>query len=515
MIALYIRLAGHRTGRLAFDGTALAIGSDQQNGLVLRDGEAAPKHCVLELADEGAHAWRVVVLAPLTLDDRPLAPGAQQVARDGASLVLGAYTIVLALQEPALSREPTEARLLADILRGDVPSREVYADWLDERGVAERAEFLRVQEAFVATRDVAHWHRLRELAARPHVDLAWRRRVSRPFIERCGRPGCPLDWGGLVSTARADVRRCGTCSAEVHYCGSRHESRRHGGLVVVDVADRELPERRSPAEPSPGSSEGRRGAPTWDGRQDWRTGAFDELVSAAYPEARQPLRVRSQLPFYGVTLRQHALVRLYFGWGEGMEFESWSGVFVTGELGFARLSQRPEVLSELLAHERYALPEPGLAGDFLVDPLAELMDVVFGIAQPPDTLDREDRNLRMRSGYLSRYRLQALDSGDFSYLGFDPAAWAAVRPRLPGTRFEVGRRSARLTYCTAEAVGGGEMELAVITVEIVGRQFDLEDRRHVVARLPCRALALPVIGRPLQLGGTPHRAPLVTRDDWG
>lgn len=88
--------------------------------------------------------------------------------------------------------EDTEATLLAAIARHDEASRLVYADWLEGRGDATRAEFLRLQQALVGgvPADDAgkalfkkRTERLRWLAEQ--IDPAWRLRVARPAVENC------------------------------------------------------------------------------------------------------------------------------------------------------------------------------------------------------------------------------------------------------------------------------------------------------------------------------------------
>lgn len=69
-------------------------------------------------------------------------------------------------------------------MAGDDASREVYADWLEERGDAARADLLRVQERLqaIAPIDPAFDVALRELRAlERRVDPLWWKRVARPL----------------------------------------------------------------------------------------------------------------------------------------------------------------------------------------------------------------------------------------------------------------------------------------------------------------------------------------------
>jgi uncharacterized protein (TIGR02996 family) len=84
-----------------------------------------------------------------------------------------------------------EARLLDEIDEADAGSREVYADWLEERAERERAEFLRLLELLVVmprapSFDAAFEDLTERLTAVARgIDLAWRQRVGRAAIASC------------------------------------------------------------------------------------------------------------------------------------------------------------------------------------------------------------------------------------------------------------------------------------------------------------------------------------------
>lgn len=85
---------------------------------------------------------------------------------------------------PWAPADANEATLLGAILAGDDASREVYADWLEERGDAARADLLRVQERLqsIAPIDPAFDATLRELRTlEGRVDPVWRKRIERPL----------------------------------------------------------------------------------------------------------------------------------------------------------------------------------------------------------------------------------------------------------------------------------------------------------------------------------------------
>lgn len=146
---------------------------------------------------------------------------------------------------PFLARDPVEQQLLTEIAKRDEASRVVYADWLEDRGELERAEFLRIQQEIVLCspdepRVEQLTSRLRALAA--SIDIPWRTRVARPPVERCPvafELQCPKEWGKLEPTDRDGVRYCGSCKKTVHYAPTVADARRHaqrGNCVAIDIA---------------------------------------------------------------------------------------------------------------------------------------------------------------------------------------------------------------------------------------------------------------------------------------
>ncbi|HEY5935657.1 MAG TPA: FHA domain-containing protein [Kofleriaceae bacterium] len=145
---------------------------------------------------------------------------------------------------PIVGRDAIETRLLAAIASRDEASRVVYADWLEERGESDKAEFLRVQQELIGiSPDHPAFHelgdRLRALA--PMVEVAWRFAVARPAIERCDVKfefQCPKEWGSLARTPQPHVRYCNSCERQVHYAVTVDLARNlalRGECVVVDV----------------------------------------------------------------------------------------------------------------------------------------------------------------------------------------------------------------------------------------------------------------------------------------
>jgi uncharacterized protein (TIGR02996 family) len=139
-----------------------------------------------------------------------------------------------------LSADPTEHQLLAAVRAtpSDDGARLVYADWLEQRGRALEAQFVR-HAGTVAHRDpLAH-----------AGDPAWRRLTSRGEIVRCERTECPGRWDLLAAEALDEkLRSCGRCLRVVRYVATADDATNAGGAqgcpIVIDApADRDALER--------------------------------------------------------------------------------------------------------------------------------------------------------------------------------------------------------------------------------------------------------------------------------
>jgi uncharacterized protein (TIGR02996 family) len=119
--------------------------------------------------------------------------------------------------------------------------RQVYADWLEERG-DPCGEFLRT-EATLATlpekdkRAGKLRARLQEMRAR--IDGGWLALMDRAPVEGCFqfRVKCPERWEALNTTDNPSVRVCDACRQKVFHCATLHQARRHalrGHCVAVD-----------------------------------------------------------------------------------------------------------------------------------------------------------------------------------------------------------------------------------------------------------------------------------------
>jgi uncharacterized protein (TIGR02996 family) len=222
--------------RACFDAAGVGIGRSTLNDVVLPHPDVSRQHA------------KIVVEGPerLILVDRNSAHGTwvdgvrivEHPLRPSDRIQIGPFVIAI---ERSAAPDLVEQRLIGSITeRQDVTSRLVYADWLEEQGQAERAEFLRLQEYLVTSpHDMVAGARLRALAA--SIELGWRHAVARPVIEGCDQRvnfKCPKEWGSLTPTDRQDVRHCDGCNQHVYYAPTVELARQHVELnrcVAVDI----------------------------------------------------------------------------------------------------------------------------------------------------------------------------------------------------------------------------------------------------------------------------------------
>jgi uncharacterized protein (TIGR02996 family) len=224
MIELCIEAPDGMRDRVTFDRDELTIGRGVVNDLVLDHPSVRTIHACLT-CDAGRFTLR-------TYEPHSVVPV------DGA-FAIGAYRVtlrVLPVESSGADIDVTEDGLIRSIetLRDDA-SREVYADWLEERGQLVRAEFLRLEYAARTLRDGSIEHdqafvRLRELAR--SIAPSWRVRLACPPI-RCRQRACPGHWGALEPTGLPDVRRCATCAKTVTYCWTHEDD--PDARIVLDV----------------------------------------------------------------------------------------------------------------------------------------------------------------------------------------------------------------------------------------------------------------------------------------
>jgi uncharacterized protein (TIGR02996 family) len=260
VIALVITGPDRGQARYAFEEQEITIGRGRGNHVVLSDRNISRHHARLVVRDSKYILVDLKSTNGTYVNGRRLT--ARLVVRPTDQIRMGDCTLAIEGVEledtqerplaPFVARDQVEADLLRAIGEGDLASREVYADWLEDHGHAPQAEFVRVQQALVAMAPEDDGFemrsaRLRELA--PTLELGWRARVARPVIERCptGIPRapnvvfdfqCPKEWGQLAATEREDRRFCGACKRHVHYCRTVPEARDHAGrgeCVALDI----------------------------------------------------------------------------------------------------------------------------------------------------------------------------------------------------------------------------------------------------------------------------------------
>jgi uncharacterized protein (TIGR02996 family) len=149
-----------------------------------------------------------------------------------------------------LSWDPVEHDLLVALRDqpADPGVRMVYADWLEERGHAAKANAVRgverTEDVPTVLKDLVSFadgfDRTDDtslLLAESNAD--WRAIACRDRTD-CGRRTCPRQWDLFIPVAEGE-RRCFVCSATVRYCASADEARAstaRGERVVLDLAAR-------------------------------------------------------------------------------------------------------------------------------------------------------------------------------------------------------------------------------------------------------------------------------------
>lgn len=241
----------YQTRTFSFTQPEIVVGCDPGADLVLERDGVAPQHVRIALR-EGA-----VFVDDLRAGTRSTTPITPDDIVRIAGIELHVSHVPL---EPEHVTDATERALLDEIRArpGDPAPRLVYADWLDDHGHIERAEFLRVQLAASTATDPddpafrAATERLWQLAL--EVGLGWRACVAIARIEGCAsqppRRGrrrsnelrmelvCPMRWDQLTPTEHDGIRTCSACRETVTYCTSVEQARpiaQAGGCVAIDV----------------------------------------------------------------------------------------------------------------------------------------------------------------------------------------------------------------------------------------------------------------------------------------
>ncbi len=245
MVRVVIRTPDERTTSHTFDRDEATIGSDPGNNVVLDQSHISKRHARIVVKDGK------LIIVDLKSTNGTFVNGnritSPRVVKPVDEVAIGDYVITF---DPATVAEwqpcETELRFVEMIeQRPQIDDdRIVYADWLEQTGAIERAEFLRIQIELRTVRDIDD--RTRTLGDRMHelsrtVDSRWRMVVARPAIENCDvrfELRCPKRWDGLVATEDAKVRYCNGCHRQVHYVTTLEEANRRAKgneCVAVDL----------------------------------------------------------------------------------------------------------------------------------------------------------------------------------------------------------------------------------------------------------------------------------------
>jgi uncharacterized protein (TIGR02996 family) len=238
----------------------ITIGRTQDNDLVAPKGNVSKRHARLIDKDGTCIAVDLKSTNGTYVNGRKIT--GPTVITPNDKLYVGDFVLRIEVFEDVFDEdtrevEATELRLLAAIAQRDDASRQVYADWLEEHGFSDRAEFLRLQsEIDGMPPESVHQRtdRMRELAE--SIDIEWRFKVARPVIENClaVEYQCPKEWGSLATTERSDVRYCASCSRRVYYCATVRDARAHAGIgdcVAVDIINQRTPNDLEAPRPAP------------------------------------------------------------------------------------------------------------------------------------------------------------------------------------------------------------------------------------------------------------------------
>jgi uncharacterized protein (TIGR02996 family) len=248
VLFVQITQKGGEPRHLKFDRTEVTIGRTRDAGVdvVLPMGNVSKHHARCVLKDGRCIIVDLKSTNGTYVNGRKLT--SPVVLQEDDQVDVGDFTLVFSatdeLEESDTAEvDVTELRLLAAIAHRDEMSRLVYADWLEEHGYPDRAEFLRIGESLIGMAPESEVFRARSGRMRflaEKIDIHWRQKVARPLVENCLAIEfeCPKEWGTLATTERSSVRYCGACAKRVYYCATVEDARIHarrGDCVAVDV----------------------------------------------------------------------------------------------------------------------------------------------------------------------------------------------------------------------------------------------------------------------------------------
>jgi uncharacterized protein (TIGR02996 family) len=249
VITLVVRGPDIAEQRVQLDDGTLKIGRSSRCDVVLPGANITRLHAKLTTARRGAVLEDAGSTAGTFVNGAQIR-GAVLVAEQDR-ITIGEYTLDVLRSDPpaplpaaALSGDPAERELLAELERTGDAALLVYGDWLEQTGQLRRAKLLRLERELAAQDPDSQEHaRLRKQLRRlaDADDIGWRAKVSRAPIERCTFAfECPKEWSRLARTDREDVRFCGACQQQVFYCANLADARGHalrGECVAVDVSN--------------------------------------------------------------------------------------------------------------------------------------------------------------------------------------------------------------------------------------------------------------------------------------
>ncbi len=213
----------------------LTIGRQGHNAIVISDSTVSREHAALER--EGT-SW---FLSDLRSDNGTWVNDERAVTRVELSLgdvIQVGRGVLKVLPPPTVS---TEELMMVKLLQaGDTTQRDVYADWLEARGMLTCAQYVRAEQALNEAPEQRRRQLLEALRALTDaVDARSRALVSRAKVENCHTKHCPGVWNRLVLLPNARLRSCHQCSREVTFCDDLFEARAlvaEGQPVALEVS---------------------------------------------------------------------------------------------------------------------------------------------------------------------------------------------------------------------------------------------------------------------------------------
>jgi uncharacterized protein (TIGR02996 family) len=164
--------SGNARSEMVIEKSEIRIGRMKDNEVVVDSDRASRRHCAVRAPDGIFTLYDLDSTGGTYLrGDIRVVTGAPLVLIDEDRIEFGRFSVLVTPSEPPAIEDPVERGLLDELGR-DPAARIVYADWLEARGDALRAGYLRelLDERWYDRKDA-----LRALAAR--IDVRWRHAV--------------------------------------------------------------------------------------------------------------------------------------------------------------------------------------------------------------------------------------------------------------------------------------------------------------------------------------------------